>query len=257
MTRSTLSHLRPSLLVAMALLLGLALAPTRAWAASFEVSPVALPLAAGASSGILTITNLGTEAVRLQVTGFAWGQGPDGEIQLTPSEELTFFPALLTLQGGEARKLRVGVKAAQGPLEKTYRVMIEELPSLTGARPGEVQVRTRMGIPIFLAPTSGGPTERVEGVRVQGRSVHFSLRNGGTSHFVARKLTVVGRSKTGDPIFEINQSGWYVLAGGTRNYAVEIPKDACKLLKSADIVVETEDATVVRSLANPVTCGGS
>jgi fimbrial chaperone protein len=226
----------------------------RAWAASFEVSPVSLSLGGGATSGVITVTNLGTDEVRLQVTGFAWGQGPDGEIQLTPSDEITFFPALVTLKGGEARKLRVGVKAQQGPLEKTYRVMVEELPAVGGAHPGEVQVRTKMGIPVFLAPLAGAPLVRVEGVFVRKKEIAFTVRNGGTSHFVARKMTVIGHTKTGDKIFEIEKSGWYVLAGGSRNYAVDLPDKVCKLLKSIDVQIETEDGAVMKSPLTNVSC---
>src|ERR1700722_20328393 len=103
-------------------------AEPRAWAASFEVSPVALSLSAATTTGIVDVTNLSKDPVRLQVTGFAWRQGPDGEIQLGPTDELTFFPALVSLKPGEDRKIRVGVKAAPGLLEKTYRIFVEELP---------------------------------------------------------------------------------------------------------------------------------
>jgi fimbrial chaperone protein len=189
------------------------------------------------------------------VTGFAWSQGTDGEIQLSPTDELTFFPALVSLKPGEDRKLRVGVKAASGPLEKTYRIFVEELPAAGPTKPGEVQVRTRMGIPIFLEPVTGGaPVVRVEGVLVRGGDLAFTVRNGGTSHFVASKLTVVGHTKSGDKTFTIEKDGWYILAGGTRNYAFALPTGACGLLKSADVLVQLGDATVVRSLATPVAC---
>ena len=59
-----------------------------AWAASFEVSPVAVSLSAATTTGIVNVTNMSKDPVRLQVTGFAWSQGPDGEIQLAPTEEI-------------------------------------------------------------------------------------------------------------------------------------------------------------------------
>jgi fimbrial chaperone protein len=223
-------------------------------AASFEVSPVSLSLSAATTTGIVTVTNLSKEPVRLQVTGFAWGQGPDGEIQLTPSDEITFFPALVALKEGESRKLRVGVKAAPGPLEKTYRIFVEELPGVAEAKPGQVAVRTRMGIPVFLAPVGGDALPHVEGMLVRGTKLAFTVRNGGTVHFVARKMTVVGHTKSGDKLFELEKDGWYILAGGTRDYDVELPDGACKLLQSAEVVIETGDGSRVRSPPSPVAC---
>ena len=50
-------------------------------------------------------------------------------IELAPTQDVVFFPALLTLKPGEERRIRVGSTAAPGSIEKTYRIFVEELPA--------------------------------------------------------------------------------------------------------------------------------
>src|SRR5216684_4497892 len=96
-------------------------------------------------------------ASAFQVTSFAWSQDASGAVQLAPTEDIVFFPALLTLKPGEERKVRVAATVAAKDVERTYRIFFEELPPLE--RPqnlgAQVRILTKMGIPIFVAPAKG------------------------------------------------------------------------------------------------------
>jgi fimbrial chaperone protein len=70
-------------------------------AATFAVDPISVSLAKGNSSTAVAVTNQSPQKLRLQITGFAWQQKPSGEMQLTPTDDLVFFPQLLTLDPGE------------------------------------------------------------------------------------------------------------------------------------------------------------
>jgi fimbrial chaperone protein len=59
---------------------------------------------------------------RISVSVFAWGQGPSGEMQLEPTDDIVFFPTLLTLKPKETRRVRVGSATTQDVREKTYRM---------------------------------------------------------------------------------------------------------------------------------------
>src|SRR5512136_1744285 len=115
---------------AAALLLLLAVAtanPRSARAADFTVNPIQIFLAAQTQSAILTVHNTSTEPLRFQLNAFGWAQDAAGQMQLTPTNEVIFFPRLLTLAPNEQRIVRVGTSVAPGPVERTYRIFVEEL----------------------------------------------------------------------------------------------------------------------------------
>ena len=147
-------------LVAPALLLLMAAAslvapPARA--ADFTVNPIQIFLSGQTQSAILTIQNTSTEPLRFQLNAFGWAQDAAGQMQLTPTSEVIFFPRLLTLAPNEQRIVRVGASGPPGPVERTYRIFVEELPPSTqqAAPPGQVRVLARMGIPIFVEARAG------------------------------------------------------------------------------------------------------
>ena len=83
-------------------------APGVARAASFSVDPTLIQLSPRAPSTLLVVRNESTSAVRLQLSAFSWAQSVEGEMQLQPTEDIVFFPALFTLEPGQERKVRVG-----------------------------------------------------------------------------------------------------------------------------------------------------
>ncbi len=84
-----------ALAVATAAVSCLAVAPS-ASAATFSVNPTQIYLSGRATSSLLTLRNDSTEMLRFQLSAFAWTQSAAGEIELGPTEDVVFFPALLT-----------------------------------------------------------------------------------------------------------------------------------------------------------------
>ena len=77
----------------------------------------------------MTVRNDGDQRLRLQVSVMAWNQNKLGEMVLDPTDDIIFYPNLLTLEPGAQRNLRVGVNGAVVAREKSYRIFVEELPS--------------------------------------------------------------------------------------------------------------------------------
>src|SRR4051794_9617959 len=98
-------------------------------ASAFTVTPVRILLGRGANSALLNVRNDSTDAIRFQISLKAWNQAPDGEMQLTDTNDLVFFPSMMELAPGEEKKVRVG-SAFKAPVttERTYRIFFEELP---------------------------------------------------------------------------------------------------------------------------------
>ena len=226
-------------------------------AGGLNVTPIQLRLSPQTTKAMLTLRNDGAETLRYQVSATSWHQTPRGELQLAPTSEVLFFPALFTLKPGEERNVRVGVGTAFGPVEKTYRVFVEELPPTERpAQPSsEVRVLTRVGVPVFLAPERPVERRSIEGLGARGGRASFRVANLGTVHFREDAVKLRGLDESGAVLFEREQRGWYVLAGGSLDYEFELPK-SCPGLAAfvASVTADNGDKFEQRAPAEPSAC---
>ena len=215
-------------------------------ASTISVAPIQVHLTPRAPSTVLTIQNQGNEPVRLQITGEAWSEGPEGSIHLSPTADLVFFPSLLTIGGGETRSIRIGTTAPPQEREKDYRIYIEELPSLLSQlEPGDravVMLRTKIGIPVYYDPPA--PVEKIDVMQANASNGKLMLRlvGSGTVHVVIPSIRVIGLNAGGDRAFEREIAHSYVLPGATRGYTVGLP--LCSSAVKLDIVVNTDAGAV-------------
>jgi len=208
-------------------------------AATFTVDPTQIYLSGRTGSALLTLHNQSTETLRFQLSVFAWTQTPAGEMELVPTEDIVFFPALLTLKPSEMRRIRIGSATTPAAREKTYRIFVEELPPAEKTTEG-VRVLTKMGIPIFVRPAKEVATATLVNLRQQDGGVRFTLNNAGTVHIVPQGITVRGLAGS-EVAFEKQLDGWYVLAGGRRDFEMALPEESCARVTS--IVAEVQFAT--------------
>jgi fimbrial chaperone protein len=255
--------LRARALVAyVALVLAPVLTPPPSEAGGYTIEPVHVFLSGARTSMLLSLRNTGEEPLRLQVTAFAWDQGADGSMQLAATTDIIFFPKLLVLAAGEQRRIRVAVAVPPGPIERTYRLILEELPppeSQRQAAAGGVGARivTRTSVPIFLAPTKPVVSGRIASPRLARSVLSLDVLNTGNVHLLPRSIRISGTSASGSTIFEREISGWYILAAATRQYTIPIPHDVCRGLGTIHIEVRTADAVYAERLIAPATsCAG-
>jgi fimbrial chaperone protein len=219
-------------------------------AATFTVDPTQILLTGRSGSVLLTLRNESTETLQFQLSVFAWAQSPSGEMQLEPTEDIVFFPTLLTLKPNETRRVRVGSATTQEVREKTYRIFVEELPPAATVAGSGVRVLTKMGIPIFLRPVKEVATASLTDVRQQDGRLKFTLSNEGTVHFVPRNIKVRGLAGSATA-FERALEGWYLLAGGRRDFETALPKDGCAQVTSIVVDVQFESGQVQERLQTP------
>lgn len=212
---------------------------------AFQVSPVRVELSGARKTGLVTLRNGESERARFQVTAFEWTQTVNGEVKLEPTRDVSFFPSLFVLEPGQSRQIRIGVSVPASATERTWRVIVEQLPDATGTGGGTVRVLTRLSIPIFLSPGNGDAQIHLAKPAVADGRVSFTLRNDGVVHDMLKPVKVVGRDAAGKVIYERAEAGWYLLAGGERRYELELPRDACRRLRS----VSVETATASRPFA--------
>ena len=162
-----------------------------AHAATFTVEPTQIMLSGRTTSVLLTLRNESTEALRFELSAFTWAQSPSGEMQLEATEDVVFFPSLLTVAPGESRRVRVGSATSSAAREKSYRIFVEELPPANRQGTG-VRVLTKMGIPIFVAPSKEVAAATLSGLDLQNGALRFTLTNDGTVHFLPRDVRIKG-----------------------------------------------------------------
>ncbi|MGH9372964.1 MAG: fimbrial biogenesis chaperone [Vicinamibacterales bacterium] len=227
-----------------------------AHAATFSVNPTQITLSAGTQSALLTLRNESKEPLRFQLSVFAWGQSASGEMQLQATRDIVFFPTLLTLAPVEERRVRIGSATTPGPVEKTYRIFVEELPpaEATSAVAG-VRVLTKMGVPIFIRPAKIVAQATLEDVGLRDGALRFGIRNTGTIHFLPDAVKVVASDSAGTPIFERQLESWYVLAGSVRQLQVPLKQPECARIASLAIEVRLGASTLTEHLqTSPSAC---
>ena len=242
--------------VGFSLMLGLAFSPLqKAWASNFSINPVQVKISPGVTSSLVTLRNESPQSLRFQISAVSWAQNDRGEMQLTPTQDVIFFPSLLTLAPGEERKVRVSTKTVPGTTEKTYRLFFQELPALqtSGNQTAATQIAmlTRVGIPVFLQPAQVVVQASLSGLATKTGRFSFQVNNTGNSHFSARVVQVTGYNAAQQPIFKQELPGWYVLAGGTRIYEGELPKADCAKIQNLKAEVQTDNQSLQATIALP------
>ena len=238
-------------LVALALLFG----AVAARAAEVQVSPVVVSLSPAARSAIVLVRNQGKETVRFELQARSWDQSAAGEMILGPTSDLAVYPPVLTLSPGEERNVRIGAITSFGPVEKTYRVFLQEMaPPETAESTSQVRVLSRIGLPIFLSPAKAVERTLLLDLAARGGKVTFRLANEGTVHVRPTSVKVAGLGTGGKAMFETEMAAWYVLPGGERFYEMAIPPEACASIQEIEVSAALPREVIRTKLAKPNAC---
>lgn len=221
-------------------------------ASSFQVNPVRVTVTSQASSTLLTVRNESGERLRLQVESFAWDQNRQGEMILNATEELVVYPSLLTIEPGDQRNVRIGVKNAAVPAEKSFRVFLEELPSAVKSESIGIRILTRVGIPVFVQPNKPESRGQIDKLAVDKSGLTFELLNRGNVHLLPERVKVKGMGTNGDVSYEQDLSPWYVLTGGARDYRLKIPNPECSRIKEFTIEVTLDSGVLTQQAPMPM-----
>ena len=102
------------------------LIPSIVCSGEFRVTPIRLDFDRGTKTGVVTIVNEGGEKLNAQMRAFEWSQTADGKDEYTETNDIIFFPRMMSLEKNEEKILRAGIKMPATTKEKTYRLFIEE-----------------------------------------------------------------------------------------------------------------------------------
>ncbi|CAG9192138.1 Sigma-fimbriae chaperone protein [Paraburkholderia tropica] len=141
-----------------------------AFAATLQISPVTIEFSASENATGLTLRNPGDTPLYGQVRVFHWAQA-GGDDVLTPTADVIASPPLIEIapHGDQlVRLVRVNTSgastAADGASapasadggERSYRLLIDELPAPGTASADGVTIRLRYSVPVFVEPRGDG-----------------------------------------------------------------------------------------------------
>ena len=231
-------------------------ATVNTFASTLQVTPTNITLTTGSTTALLTLKNNGQEEVRMEVSVSDWNQKPNGEMVLTATDDIVFFPELLSIPAGESSNIRIGTAIPPGTIEKTYRLKLKALPTLAKSKQNfDVQILVNHSIPIYLAPPEAHVTGRIEGLSFVQGVLSFTVRNAGTRHFIAKTIRITGFDAAGKRVFSQSNSGSNILAAGTRDYQLPISKNDYRQSRRLLVEVETAERTFKHDFNLP--SGGS
>lgn len=167
----------------------LLLVAAHAGAASLQVAPTNITVAAGRQAEGLLLGNTGSAPLQAQVRVYRWTQ-VDGEDVLAPTRDIAISPPMLEVPSGGEQLVRV-VRLGPAPAatEASYRVVVDELPVAADSGEG-LRFVLRYSIPVFVAPQAGATTHALSLARTRdGRALEIG--NAGTGHAQVSDLAFI------------------------------------------------------------------
>ena len=107
-----------------------------------------------------------------------------------------------------------------------------------------------MGVPIFLTPAKPIFAATLTSLALEDGAIHFTLNNDGTVHFLPGVIHV--RALAGSSLgFASEVNGWYVLAGGRRDFTLPISSSTCADITSVTVEVKVGSDLLRERLQTP------
>lgn len=211
-----LTRLKP----ALAALIGwFCLSSSAAVASSLEISPVSVNLIAGQNVKVIEVRNRGGSAVAIQIRAYAWSQSGNTDI-LAPTTDVILSPPIFTIPVGASQTIRLLVRAKNGTGERSYRLLLDEVPS-PGAARNQVGIAFRISLPV-IAAAAAPPSRSLEwhARRGPGNQVLVSAANIGNVYDKVHAIAVTLPDGSHPKIVSSGENP-YLLAGARRQWAVQ------------------------------------
>jgi fimbrial chaperone protein len=212
-----------------------------AQAATFSINPLRVELDARHRTDIINLKNTAESPLRIQVRAMLWTMADDGQWQLTPSTDLIVTPELVEIPPGQAAQLRVGILPDPGDSERTYRLLLDELPNLDSAAESLPQIRvlTQISMPVFLEPAQRKRVPSLGTAAIEHGVLGVGVGDGGTQRLDPQRIKIAVLDGGGHVLEQRDMTANYVLPGRTWFLSMKLPADACE--RAATVLVTWPD----------------
>jgi fimbrial chaperone protein len=208
---------------------------------------MSLSLERGRMSGTVTVTNNANNELNLQLSARAWDQDKEGKDRYVDTQDVVFYPRIMTVAPGEQRLIRLGMKGVPGAKERSYRLFLEEMApkrSPTERNKPGVNIVMRISIPVFLSPLKTDSRLVMEKLSLEKGMLTVVVENTGTVHARLRTVRIRGLGSDGTARFEAEQAGWYVLPGTSRPFRFAVTSEHCSRLARIEVTAAGENITL-------------
>jgi len=233
------------------LLMVLALWAPALAAGEFAILPLRVALDGATRAAEVVVRNDDKQPLRMQVEAMSWRQDADGNDRYQPAEGLIYFPRALEIPPGEARIVRLGIRAAPVTREETYRLFLEQLPPAgQGDAPAGATLRVllRVGVPVFVAPAKAERKAEITALEMTGGVAHSTVANAGNVHFAAERVELAALARDGTPLHTHRFQDRYVLAGVVKPLRADIPRELCPQVAALEVSVVGENVDLRRRI---------
>ena len=134
-------------------------------------------------------------------------------------DDILAVPPVFDLAPNSTQIVRI---AARGQVdaggERSYRLVVTEVPRTAGLVPNSLAIAARMTLPIFVRPDGAAPKPVWKLAALDTSRPKLILANQGTAHIKINSIELV--SGSAEPAFSTNE-GSLVLAGGEKHWSFE------------------------------------
>ncbi len=177
----------------------LGLAPASAWCGTFTVSPVRIQVSASRPNAILQVTNREDQQVTIQAHVVAWSFDAQKDVY-TDSDDVMLNPPIAVVGAHQSQFIRLGLRHPnEGAQERSYRLILEEVPPPPKAEFRGIQTVLRLSIPIFAVPKAAISAQLTwQAVRTNDSRLRLIAANRGSAHVQIKSLDVTNSDSAED-----------------------------------------------------------
>ena len=195
---------------------------------SVNLSPTLVLLTYGTTTSSIAVRNDSARAMGFRLQAFQWTNGPAGVIELTPTDDVIVFPTGLALQPGETRRVRLGTQVEASAVERSYRLIVEEVASPTAVQRYGLTTRLKFSVPVFVQPKDRTLKISLLTPDLTRGSLRLELLNQGRLHVTPQAVEAKGLDAAGARVWSRTFKPWYVLQGETRAYSSSLSSAECR-----------------------------
>ena len=191
---------------------------------------------AQARTGVLIVRNDSKLRVQGVVVLEDWDRAPDGANRFhttgtlphSCAPDLRVFPATMSLAPGESQSIRVEYTGTERAAECTSLVVVEEARG-SAARNSGVTINTRMGLKVYVTPSSSEPGGEVTDLTVAppaaadgASTLTVTYRNDGNKHVMAKGRLEI-RREDNSIVTTVDLPSVYALPGAVMQTKAPLP----------------------------------